>query len=1809
MTPDSASKNNKTTAVAIIGLGCLFPGADSIAGYWAAIKECRDSISDVPADHWSVDDYYDPDPKAADKTYGRRGGFLSKVDFEPLRYGIAPNDLSAIDATQLLGLVAADRALADAGYGADSGHDHGRTAVMLGVTGALKMVVSLGSRLAHPQLRRALADSGVSRSVADEVLERFAAEFAPWQENSFPGLLGNVAAGRIANRLNLGGGNMAVDAACASSLAALRQGVMELSSGQADLVVTGGLDTFSDPFMYTCFSKTPALSPAGEVRPYDQDGDGTLLGDGIGVMVLKRLDEARRDGDRICAVIKAIGASSDGRGTAIFAPSVEGQVRALESAFSQAEISPATVELVEGHGTGTAVGDAVEVAALTRVFAAARPASGATGTSDAARPDPWCALGSVKAQIGHTKAAAGAAGLIKAALALYFKVLPPAAKVKKPLAELAREGSPFYLSSCARPWPRSSAHPRRAGVSAFGFGGSNFHCLLEENSPAKPAAEAPADLEIFAFSAASEADLASRLQEAEKTGEQSLGALARVSRTAFNSSDPARLIIVSPRGLMPALARRLQDLSAASGLAGANLPGGVFWGSGRAQADVYGFLYPGPAAAYRNMFLELACDWPEMLEALSRAEEELARAEPGLPRLSLLLYPPDLASDGRQAAWAKAFAADGVRRAAVTAVSRGLTDLLRKFGLKPSAAIGEAPDQSFSAGQTNVAQELNRKAHQGIDAWLEIGPGRALSQEARAALGPAARVLALDQDGGGRLSLARFLGQLAAWGLPVDFRAWPDSPASAEETDETSRAFTVPISGANYFVKKEKPAPARKPAVAENPAEAVNLLENMMAETARLHQEFLNYQAEALQLMRQSLGNHASPVPAAARAAAPRAISVARAASAPASEAGSPSSSVAGLILETVAAETGYPVDMLNLDMNLETDLGLDSIKKVEIMAALSEKMPSIQDLGAESLNSLTTLGDLARLAAPFDSPPAVAGRTPEKPAADAWPLLKRTVARETGYPPEMLAPHLSLADDLGLDSIKLVEIVSAISEQLPAAETLSAETLGAARTLGDLAAALAAGAAPAARAATPPVAPAKRSTDDLLMEVLSAETGYPVDMLNLDMNLESDLGLDSIKKVEIMAALSERLPGAEALGTAEALNEAETLRDLSRMLAAGGEARPAAVPAAAPSADQARLLLDIVAAETGYPADMLSFEADLETDLGLDSIKKVEIMAALNEKLGAGGDQASPSTEALNEARTLGDLHNILSGRIAPGYRAERISAPAPPPAPVPARAPEAPAPPPKRKPGRPPKNSPPAFKEIAAEPSADELTTGLSYWRVEPAPLKRLKGGAEPQLPPAGATVWVLADGGRLPDELTRVFTDKGLKAKTIRWGETGRLDELPPPEALVIIWPGAEYNFDLAAAAFRVIRAAGQRLSAAAREGLNPLIMGLTFMGGSFALSEKGAAFSPASASLCGLIKTVAREWPGVRARAIDLPPAAYGSEAPRYIGAILDACSNAAPVEVGIRGPEELNTPSLSAYKLKNIRVRHLREGQTLIVTGGARGVTAAAIKELARSLRPNLVILGRTPLAPVEPSWLRELKTESEIREALFQRAAVKPGPRELARESAQIIRGRELRENLAAFEKAGARATYISGEMGRETILRAAVKEIRQKHGPIHGFIHGAGVLADSLILDKKDEDFALVFNTKARLAAAILEELRDEPLNLLAFFSSSSARFGRKGQADYAAGNEVLNKMAQAAMAAHRGIKCLSVNWGPWEGGMVTPSLANLFEKEGIGLIPMLEGAKLFSTLVGTPKNDPAEVVVLGPGASLAALDGRPRL
>ena len=468
-------------AIAIVGVGAILPDAPNAVTFWENIKAGRYSISEVTPDRWNPDLYYDPDPDAPDKTYSKIGGWVREFSWDPLKWHlpIPPKVAAAMDGTQRWAVACTRLALEDYGY-PQRKLDPERTAVIVGNAMAGEMHYLTAIRAYMPECATEIADiemfAALPESERNEILREFrlrmGKKLPEITEDTMPGELSNCIAGRIANLFNFHGPNYVVDAACASAMAAISAASKGLEENEYDLVVTGGIDRNMGPSTFIKFCKIGALSATGS-RPYAEGADGFVMGEGGGILLLKRLADAEREGDRIYAVIRGIGGSSDGRGKGITAPNPIGQKLALKRAWGNAGLSPATATLIEGHGTSTKVGDVVEVQSLIDVL------------SEHKLPPKSIALGSVKSNIGHVKAAAGAAGLLKTIFALRDKVLPPTVKFERPNPDIDFAHSPLYVNTELREWKALADEPRRAGVSAFGFGGTNFHTVLEEYIPGK----------------------------------------------------------------------------------------------------------------------------------------------------------------------------------------------------------------------------------------------------------------------------------------------------------------------------------------------------------------------------------------------------------------------------------------------------------------------------------------------------------------------------------------------------------------------------------------------------------------------------------------------------------------------------------------------------------------------------------------------------------------------------------------------------------------------------------------------------------------------------------------------------------------------------------------------------------------------------------------------------------------------------------------------------------------------------------------------------------------------------------------------------------------------------------------------------------------------------------------------------------------------------------------------------------------------------------------------------------------------------
>jgi polyketide-type polyunsaturated fatty acid synthase PfaA len=690
--PKAAKISNiqlQQTPIAIVGMASIFPQSRTLQEYWQKIIGKVNCITDIPANRWNTDDYYDPDPTAPDKTYCKKGGFIPEIDFNPLEFGIPPNQLEVTDISQLLALVVAKEALKDAGYGNLKPFDREHTGVVLGVALARQLTMPLAARLQYPIWEKALKSSGIANADIEIIINKIKNSYIDWSPNAFPGMLANVVAGRIANRFDLGGMNCIVDAACASSFGALSMAISELTSGRANMMLTGGVDTDNSIMAYMCFSKTPAVSRGEKPKPFDIDSDGMMLGEGVGMLVLKRLADAERDKDRIYAVIKGIGTSSDGRHKSIYAPRPEGQMRALGRAYQEAGFEPTTVGMIEAHGTGTMAGDPAEFAALKAVF----------GEQNDVKQQ--IALGSVKSQIGHTKAAAGAASLIKTALALHHKILPPTINVTKPHPKLEIEDSPFYLNTAARPWIKSATVARRAGVSSFGFGGTNYHIVLEEhhseNQSVHRLHNTPQAILIDAPTANKLLDRCKEIlhQLQSETPEGYFTELVNESKTKEIGVDDARLgfVAISVKETRNKLQKAIALLNSTNTSQPQssqwNHPSGIFYRqTGMSTAGKIVALFSGQSSQYLEMGKELVMNFPCLRETYHQVDRLME--QDGLEAISKVVFPPPVFEETAKKQQGEALQKTEIAQPAIAAFSTGLYKLLQRAGFKPDFVAGHS---------------------------------------------------------------------------------------------------------------------------------------------------------------------------------------------------------------------------------------------------------------------------------------------------------------------------------------------------------------------------------------------------------------------------------------------------------------------------------------------------------------------------------------------------------------------------------------------------------------------------------------------------------------------------------------------------------------------------------------------------------------------------------------------------------------------------------------------------------------------------------------------------------------------------------------------------------------------------------------------------------------------------------------------------------------------------------------------------------------------------------------------------------------
>ncbi len=1777
----------QTTNVAIIGMASIFPQAKNLQEYWQNIIQKVDCITDVPPSRWHIDDYYDPDPKAQDKTYCKRGGFLPDIDFNPMEFGLPPNILEVTDISQLLGLVVAKEAMEDAGYGASRQFNHERTGVILGVAIGRQLAVPLGARLQYPLWKKVLINSGLSEEDSQKIIEKIKSGYVEWEENAFPGMLANVISGRIANRLNLGGMNCVVDAACASSLGALRMAISELTEHRADMMITGGVDTDNSIFAYMCFSKTPAVSPGDKVKPFDVDADGMMLGEGVGMLVLKRLEDARRDGDRIYAVIKGVGSSSDGKYKSIYAPRPEGQINALHRAYTEAGVNPASIGLIEAHGTGTMVGDPTEFSSITTVFSENNPKK------------QHIALGTVKSQIGHTKAAAGAASLIKAALALHHKVLPPTINISKPHPKLNIETSPFYLNTETRPWVSHPTQPRRAGVSAFGFGGTNYHVVLEEyehehHHPYR-LHHTPQSLLLFAPTASA---LLSRCQQIhqqlqnnskEKYYQQlitdsQIGKIplnyARIGFVANDLAQGKELLEIAIAGLK-------QKPEAQSW----EHPQGIYYR--QTGIDMTGkvvALFSGQGSQYLEMGRELVMNFPCLRQTYTHIDSLLC--EDGLQPLSAVVFPPPVIDQAQKQIQLETLHKTEYAQPAIGVFSAGLYKILQQAGFKPDFVAGHSFGELTALWVAGVLSEED---------YLFLAKARG---QAMAALGnphfDAGGMLAVKGDISQIMEVIKNFPQVVIANRNSQKQvvlAGKKSEINQVQQLLKNQGFSTFLLAVSAGFHTPLVSHAQKPFA--QAVEKVNFNEAQIPVYTNITGECYPQEPHAIQkILKEQLLN---------QVLFQQQIENIYAAGGYCFVEFGPKNVLTNLVKEILSDKPHIAI-AVNASHTKDSDkilrqaivqlqvagLSLQNIDPYQVPTKITE-IPQKQVLNVRLNSTNITEKTQKAFAKALENSPHISVVSPQ-PTVNEKPVTSfngndqpesdersATSSNEKLEQAEIQPQNYekvihSLENFITEFSQQQRDIIH-VHEQSLHSQTEYTKTFS--QLMQQQYSLLENNETTEHQAKTQELIISSSERNMMRFHDHQGDT-LRIHEKYLKYQQEYTQNYFQLLQQHFHLLTSEKkainyVNHPQTLSVSAPLGEEKIIPFINNT-----EKTITVVPKIPINIDKANLsqtLLNIVSEKTGYPLEMLELSMDIEADLGIDSIKKVEILGGLLELY---PDLPKPNAEEIGELRNLGEIASYMQ------HQAQKIT------------------------------------KLLTEEIVEIKKTTSEPNIRRSIAKLQQLPAPDSLEFSLADNHVALITDNGScITERLAKIFIDKGWKTVILSfpgiesnvnqginrvvltdWNEDTLQQQLKQINdnygtvaAFIHLHPLTPLDIEksILRHVFLIAKHLKEPLNEAAKFGRSCFI-NVAHLDGEFGLGETHK-FSAVAGGLFGLTKSINQEWENVFCRSIDLNPDLDLETSVKHILAEIHD-PNLLIQEVGYSSKGRVNLIADFTPLSTNNSPREITKDQVFLVSGGAKGITAQCVIKIAQKYQCKFILLGRSSTEP-EPVWAENCENEAELKQRIleyFQAQGEKPTPIMVQKKYQLISSQREIKNTLKAIEQAGGQAEYLSVDITNTVLLESKLADVIARFGAITGIIHGAGNLADKLIEKKSIQDFENVYAAKIKGLKNLLRCVPASQLQYLVLFSSVVGFYGNVGQSDYAIANEILNKSAHLIKHNYPNCHVMAINWGPWESGMVSPELKKAFAERGIETITIETGTQILIDELTNPNQDTVQLVIGSP-------------
>ncbi|HEV8323184.1 MAG TPA: aminotransferase class I/II-fold pyridoxal phosphate-dependent enzyme [Myxococcota bacterium] len=1702
--------------IAIVGMACQFAEAKSLEQFWRNVLAARQSFSDVPKSRWGHEAFFSRQARDIDKTYAFRGAFIDDVaEFAALHYGIAPRRVEVMDPQHRLLIDAVRGALQDAGMETRP-YDRSGVGVFVGISSSEYRNILQSRVNAALMVQGAYGKPPATAEAAEAILEAVG-NVVPVRAFSIPGTLLNMAAASVAQQWDFGGPAFSIDAACASALVATWDAMLYLRTGKCDVALAAGAYLNLTPENLLGFARIGAISQAGSCRPFDAAADGMLQGDGVGVVVLKRLEDARRDGDRVYAVIKGGGINNDGRSEGPMTPRLGGQVDAVSRAYQDVDFGPETVGFVECHGTATTVGDPVEVDALREVF----------GREGAARAAP-CWLGSVKANVGHTMSAAGIAGLIRATLALERRTVPPQAGFVTPNPLLRLEGSPFAIPRAPLAWEAEQGYPRRAGVSSFGFGGTNCHLLLEEapapetrvtvavpagasaaasasgsasasalasaSAAASARASAASDggaAEIVVASAPSRALLAGHLRalaDAVDGGGGSQASAASLADIAYTLSatrlhESARLAVAARDKVELVRAwRAAADRLAAGGDLPLKLMPGVWLSpkaGTRAPAKV-AFLFPGQGAQRVGLLRHFWRRFPRFRARL----EALAAATDGLLERPLLHYLyPELAATGEggraapapgtaeaQAAEARLTATE-VCQPVMAALGIALADLLDDLGVQPAVTVGHSLGEFAAAAAAGLLS--------GEDA-VRFVARRGLAMRDLVLADPGAMAAVMTD----RATVEQHLGANA-------------QVVVANLNHPRQTVVSGSTAGVTAAVESFEAAGIEATRLPVSHAFHSRLLEGVAGPVAQLVGE-LSVAAPRVPVV-SAISRDVYP----ADAAEVRRIM--------ARHATSPVDFVAAL--EKVV-ELGATV---HVQVGAGTTLCAFAAQTIPVAKHQGiVSLSAMEDDGGlelmRALGLLCVLGHDVRFARLFGASADAPGVAPRPPVSlPATPLETQPywAVKHAAQPKMKVAARVSQSET--------PPGATALVAGLPPASGPAAELVALFREQMAL----------------------LRAHVEIVQRQNAALRGAGVDFAAMGLPElpalpempEMPAGPGGPSGRPASAFRSEapaNAPGAGRVNRAVAAMGAATATGAAAVAVA-----PTGAPGGAPGAEAVAVIdrvMEIVSVVSAFPRDALRPEQQLAGDLGFDSLMVVD--------LGAGIEAAFPDVGGLPQSlfvnkTTIADVAAYVGDTLRGGKKAA--------PAPAAAAAPLGPVE--RYRPvleERPLGTLPPRALDTrgfvlvtyaaGVEPGAcvaDRVAArlvGLGH-KVAVAALGAPFEGVrlDDRL---AALSWPAVGGGADAEALFAALADAGVTPSGVvhlaALGEAHAFEDVlrgaPAP------WPNP-------------VPPAQQLARALHGRGSPALFVVATGMGGGLGLEGRADAGAAVwQAALAGFAKSLAREWPDAVVKAIDLDPAGTPEKLAAQLVDEMRASDGA--VEVGWAAGARRVT-ALAAAPFGEKAAPRLGERSVVVITGGGRGLGAKVAADLARHYRPRLVLLGSQP-AP----------------------AAGDDG---------------ELAKNLRAIAIAGGTVRYAQCDVCDGARVAAVFEEIRRTEGPVDAVIHAAGVIKDRLAADKQADELRAVMDVKVAGFLNVLRAVAGDPLQLLVTFSSWAGRFGNARQTDYAAANELMNRLAPVVERLRPETKVVSISWPPWEDSAMVRSIPELVRKamrnEGVTFLGDDEG------------------------------------